>query len=68
MMPTFASAGEWIILDKYYRRGRNVQVGDVVSFKSPIMEGEANIKRVIGMAGDFVLMNTPGRSDAMIQV
>lgn len=68
MMPTIFSFGEWVCISKYYRRGRDVEVGDLVSFKSPIRDGEHAIKRVIGLPGDFVLMNTPGKSDAMIQV
>lgn len=68
MMPTIFSFGEWVWISKYYRRGRDVEVGDLVSFKSPIRDGEHAIKRVIGLPGDFVLMNTPGKSDAMIQV
>ncbi|EMF13482.1 LexA/Signal peptidase [Sphaerulina musiva SO2202] len=68
MMPTIFSFGEWVWISKYYRRGRDVEVGDLVSFKSPIRDGEHAIKRVIGLPGDFVLMNTPGKSDAMIQI
>lgn len=68
MLPTIQSFGDWVVVSKYYRRGRGVQVGDIVSFKHPAREGEFAIKRVIGMGGDFVLMNTPEHSDAMIQV
>lgn len=54
---------------KWYRRGRGIGVGDVVTFDSVIEPGERVIKRVIGMEGDYVLMDTPGSgSDAMIQV
>lgn len=68
MMPTILSFGDWVWISKYYRRGRGVVAGDLVSFTSPIRDGEAAIKRVIGLPGDFVLMDTPGKSDAMIQV
>lgn len=68
MLPTIFSFGEWVCISKYYRRGRGMVVGDLVSFKSPIKDGEQAIKRIIGLPGDFVLMNTPGKSDAMIQV
>ncbi|KAJ8607134.1 hypothetical protein MRB53_040487 [Persea americana] len=67
MLPTFASFGDWPVTSKYHRRGRDVKVGDVVSFKHPVRQREHAIKRIIGLEGDFVLMNTPGRSDAMIQ-
>lgn len=68
MLPTFNSSGDWVYISKWYRRGRGIHVGDVVSFKHPIREGDRAVKRVIGMEGDLVLVNTPGKSDAMIQV
>ena len=68
MLPTISSFGDWVFVSKWYRRGRGIQVGDIVSFKHPIRLGEYAVKRVIGMQGDFVLMNTPNRSEAMIQV
>jgi hypothetical protein len=68
MMPTIFSFGECVCLSKYYRRGRGIAVGDLVSFKHPIKHGEHALKRVIGLPGDLVLMNTPGKSDAMIEV
>ncbi|KAF2165436.1 hypothetical protein M409DRAFT_24286 [Zasmidium cellare ATCC 36951] len=68
MLPTLASFGDWVFISKYYRRGRGVKAGDVVSFKHPVRIGENAIKRVLAMEGDFVLMNTPGKSEAMIQV
>lgn len=43
-------------------------MGDLVSFKHPVNLGEYAVKRVVGMQGDFVLMNTPNKSEAMIQV
>ncbi|GIZ45162.1 hypothetical protein CKM354_000834300 [Cercospora kikuchii] len=67
MLPTFAYTGDLVCLSRYYRRGRGIQIGDLVSFKIPIKD-EYGLKRVVGMPGDFVLMDTPGKSDAMIQV
>lgn len=69
MVPTFAPSGDVVLISKYYRHGRDVQVGDVVSFKHPLREDIRACKRVIGMPGDFVLRDTPGRGrDMMIQV
>lgn len=68
MLPTLASFGDWVWISKYYRRGRGVKAGDIVSFKHPVRTGERAVKRVLAMEGDFVLMNTPGKSEAMIQV
>jgi inner membrane protease subunit 1 len=69
MLPTLSAFGNYVIIDKSYRRGRGLTVGDVISFKHPIREGEFACKRVLGLEGDFVLMNTPGaKNDAMLQV
>ncbi len=68
MLPTFEVAGDWMLIDKSYRRGKKVHVGDIVSFDSVVEPGEKVIKRVIGMPGDYVLRDTPGAGEAMIQV
>ncbi|KAF7189522.1 Mitochondrial inner membrane protease subunit 1 [Pseudocercospora fuligena] len=68
MLPTLSSFGDWVIISKWYRRGRGIHAGDLVSFRHPVKEGEHAIKRVVGLSGDLVLMYTPGKSDAMLQV
>ncbi|KFZ15822.1 hypothetical protein V501_02531 [Pseudogymnoascus sp. VKM F-4519 (FW-2642)] len=69
MLPTFEVLHDWVVSSKAYRRGRGVVVGDMVTFRSVREPGEKVIKRVIGLEGDYVLMNTPGSaSDMMIQV
>lgn len=68
MTPTMNATGDWLLLSKRYRRGRDIVVGDIISFKHPIDEGVYSVKRVVGMPGDFVLRDSPGTSGAMIQV
>lgn len=68
MLPNLNASGDSLWISKYYRRGRGIQVGDLVSFQHPVRVGEFAVKRVMGLEGDFVLMNTPGKSDAMLQV
>ncbi|KAI1130909.1 LexA/Signal peptidase [Nemania abortiva] len=60
MLPTFEPLNEWFVTDKRYRRGRGVQVGDCVVYDIPVKPpGEEGLKRVVGMPGDYVLLNTP---------
>ncbi|KAK2759664.1 mitochondrial inner membrane protease subunit [Colletotrichum kahawae] len=59
MLPTFDIAGDHIIVDKRYRYGRNVVVGDLVHYRIPIFQRAEGIKRVIGMPGDYVLVGSP---------
>ncbi|KAK4188203.1 hypothetical protein QBC35DRAFT_496946 [Podospora australis] len=64
MLPTFELLGEWLVVSKSHRLGRNISVGDLVVYNIPINE-EFGVKRVLGMPGDYVLMDTPeyGNSD-----
>lgn len=69
MLPTFEVGGDWVIISKVFRRGRGVQVGDIIQFDSVAEPGESVIKRVLGLEGDYVLRDTPGTtSNEMIQV
>ncbi|ROW09180.1 hypothetical protein VPNG_05691 [Cytospora leucostoma] len=68
MLPGWSVWGEGAIISHWYRRGKGIQNGDLVRFKIPIND-EVAIKRVLGLPGDYVLINTPeSGSDAMIQV
>lgn len=66
MLPTFLVAGEWFITDKRCRRGRGVGVGDCVVYAIPVEPGEEGVKRVMGMPGDYVLLNSPPPSAAFV--
>lgn len=69
MLPSFDLVGDAILIKKDHRRGRGVRVGDVVVFKIPIEAHDLGVKRVIGMPGDYVLINSPeSGSDKMTQV
>ena len=43
------------IYSRRHRRGKNVQVGDVILFENPIFLRASACKRVIGLPGDFVV-------------
>lgn len=69
MLPTIEVMGDHVLISKKYRRGRGIQVGDVIGFNSVYEPGETVIKRVLGMPGDYVLRDSPeSPSNAMIQV
>ena len=65
MLPTLNFAGDWVLVDKSFRWGNNVVVGDLVSFKTPIEPGKGAIKRVVGLPGDFVERDSPGKGRGM---
>ncbi|TDZ19182.1 Mitochondrial inner membrane protease subunit 1 [Colletotrichum orbiculare MAFF 240422] len=69
MLPTFDIQGDYALVDKRYRLGRNIAVGDLVNYRIPIFKNSDGVKRVIGMPGDYVLVNSPDApGDMMIQV
>jgi mitochondrial inner membrane protease subunit 1 len=69
MLPTIAYKGETVIISKWHKKGRRVQIGDMVSLVSPGKPWERAMKRVAGMPGDFVLRDSPlNMSGEMIQV
>jgi len=69
MLPTFEVIGDWLLVSKKYRRGKGIEVGDIVQFDSVVDAGAGVVKRVLGLEGDYVLRNTPGaKYDDMIQV
>lgn len=57
MVPTLSAKGDWIAINKWYRRGRDIQVGDLVDFVHPLIPGVGAVKRIVGMPGDFVVSN-----------
>ncbi|CAL3966657.1 hypothetical protein PZA11_003240 [Diplocarpon coronariae] len=68
MLPTLEVIGDFVLIDKRFRRGRGVLVGDVVCFDSVVETGGRVIKRVVGLGGDYVMLDTPETTDRMIQV
>ncbi|KAF2863072.1 LexA/Signal peptidase, partial [Piedraia hortae CBS 480.64] len=66
MLPTIPPEGQALVISKYERRGRGVGIGDLVTFKHPVREGDYALKRVIGMPGDFVVGNSS--RNKMLQV
>ena len=74
MLPTLSERGDWVYISKLYRRGKGIVVGDLVSVKHPMFHGEGASKRILGLAGDFVVMGKSsgggkrGEEEMMIQV
>jgi inner membrane protease subunit 1 len=73
MYPTFNVRGDFLLISRWYDRGRDIKVGDIVRFNHPSFVGVHGAKRVLGMPGDFVCKD-PGYStdvgadNEMIQV
>ncbi|KAK3351624.1 peptidase S24/S26A/S26B/S26C, partial [Neurospora tetraspora] len=60
MLPTFEVVGEWLVVSRFHKYGNGVNVGDLVVYQIPIStSGELGVKRIMGMPGDYVLVDTP---------
>lgn len=73
MYPTFNPRGDYLLISRVHKRGRGIEVGDVVRFYHPTFLGVNGAKRVLGMPGDFVCKDPPfstsvGETQEMIQV
>ena len=66
MLPTMPATGNSIVISKFYRRGKDVGIGDVVSFDHPVDQGVQSVKRVVGLEGDWVCRDTPGVGKGMM--
>ena len=65
MVPTIPHSyrsSPYILESRLHRRGRNIGVGDVVTYTTPPNTSIIGCKRVIGMPGDFVSVLSPGRT------
>lgn len=65
MTPTIPDITNLIGVNKLYKKGRGIQVGDIIQFANPLIPKEFAGKRVIGLPGDYVLRSkkdslTPG--------
>ena len=59
MVPTISAHGDCVYVSRLHKRGRAVEVGDLVDFEHPLVPGTGAIKRVVGMPGDFVVRDAP---------
>ncbi|CCK70463.1 endopeptidase catalytic subunit IMP1 KNAG_0E02010 [Huiozyma naganishii CBS 8797] len=57
MLPTLNSHGDYVHVSKWYRNGRDVQMGDCVVLQKPNDSNRRVCKRITGMPGDYVLVD-----------
>lgn len=67
MVPTIPHSYRFIhphiLVSKLHRRGRNLSVGDVVTYTNPMMPNSTGCKRIIGLPGDIIHVLSPGKRD-----
>lgn len=77
MLPTINVSGDWIVVSKLHARGGRgagpgglaIRVGDLVSYAHPVDGPDVHVvKRVVGLPGDFVVVDPTDGSGDMLQV
>jgi len=73
MLPTLYLSGDWVLISKLNRRGKGIEVGDIVAFEHPldahINDGRMGMtKRVLGMPGDFVTLRAQGDTHGLVDI
>ncbi|KAL1956029.1 hypothetical protein VTO42DRAFT_7844 [Malbranchea cinnamomea] len=71
MFPTLHRYGDSLVISKLYKYGRGIQVGDIVVYRQPQFSRMMSAKRVLGMPGDYVVVDMPseeGDSDVNEQL
>jgi len=61
MLPTLHVSDDYAIVDKRYKYGRNVHMGDVIVARKPNAPESWICKRITGMPGDIILID-PSRN------
>ena len=59
MLPTFNSAGDIVLINRFSHRYRPVKLNDVIVAKSPSNPDQIVCKRVLGLEGDHVKYDRP---------
>lgn len=57
MLPTIQTSGDFCIIDKSYKNGNGIQMGDLVVARKPTQPESWVCKRVTGMPGDVILLD-----------
>ncbi|KAK4203650.1 putative mitochondrial inner membrane protease subunit 1 [Triangularia verruculosa] len=60
MLATYPITGTWVLTSRFHRHGRDLHVGDLVTYHIPDRPSSIGVKRVLGLPGDYVLIGTPG--------
>lgn len=67
MLPTLAVHNDFCLIDKRYKQGRNIQLGDIVVARKPTDSMHWVCKRVTGMPGDVILIDPSSQSVAKLR-
>lgn len=57
MLPTVQTRGDFCVVDKRFRNGNGIEMGDIIVARKPTQPDSWVCKRVTGMPGDVVLID-----------
>ncbi|KAG0677327.1 hypothetical protein C6P40_002639 [Pichia californica] len=57
MLPTVQSNGDFCIVDKRYKNGNKIEMGDIIVARKPTQPDSWVCKRITGMPGDIIIID-----------
>ncbi|ONH73896.1 Mitochondrial inner membrane protease subunit 1 [Pichia kudriavzevii] len=67
MLPTLQVHNDFCVVDKHYKNGNDIQMGDLIVARKPTQPDSWVCKRITGMPGDVVLLD-PSRDNIELKV
>ncbi|KAM5448353.1 hypothetical protein MaudCBS49596_005442 [Microsporum audouinii] len=67
MYPTIHFQGDWLLISKHYKNGRDIGFGDIIVYKKPHDFHSEVAKRVVGLPGDYVLKDPPLNGETAVE-
>lgn len=62
MLPTIQTSGDFCIIDKSFKNGNKIKIGDLIVARKPTQPDSWVCKRITGMPGDIILLD-PSRDN-----
>lgn len=62
MLPTLSVQNDFCIIDKRFRNGRGIEMGDIIVARKPTDPNHWVCKRITGMPGDVILIDPSSES------
>lgn len=57
MLPTVQASGDFCVVDKRYKNGNGIEMGDIIVARKPTQPESWVCKRITGMPGDVVIID-----------
>lgn len=67
MLPTLQASGDFCVVDKRFKNGNGISMGDIIVARKPTQPDSWVCKRITGMPGDIILIDPSRNNIEMIK-